>query len=243
MISGYLIAIGILSFLMSFAIGANDAANALATSYGSNALRLRYLVLLGAICEFIGAFFCSGHVAGHLVGNIIEEAEDLELEAIQSMMLGTSVSAFIFIITSSLFGIPISGTHTIVGAIIGAGLAVVSASSINWVQLAIIAASWFIAPILAILLCALFFAAVVAGTLDQARYSFQMRLLWLTLISGCAFMLICVMIIGLIREKDSPWTTTQLIFLLLSPIIGVIITRTILFFLMRHSEKVDEADQ
>merc|ERR1712038_1685619 len=222
----------------SFAIGANDAANALATSYGSNALRLRYLVLLGAICEFIGAFFCSGRVAGHLVGSIIEGAEDFETEAIQAMMLGTSVSAFIFIISSSIFGM-----HTIVGALIGAGLAVVSASSINWVGLAIIAASWFIAPILAIILSALFFVAVVSGTLDQARYSFQMRLLWLTLISGCAFMLICVMIIGLVREKDSPWTTTQLIFLLLSPVAGVIITRVILFFLMRHSEKVDEADQ
>merc|ERR1712038_1776080 len=157
----------------SFAIGANDAANALATSYGSNALRLRYLVLLGAICEFIGAFFCSGRVAGHLVGNIIEGAEDFETEAIHAMMLGTSVSAFIFIISSSIFGMPISGTHTIVRA-----------SSINWVGLAIIAASWFIAPILAIILSALFFVAVVSGTLDQARYSFQMRLLWLTLISG-----------------------------------------------------------
>merc|ERR1712061_426230 len=95
--SGYLIAIAILSFLISFAIGANDAANALATSYGSNALRLRYLVLLGAIWEFIGAFFCSGRVAGHLVGDIIEGAEDFETEAIHAMMLGTSVSALFFV--------------------------------------------------------------------------------------------------------------------------------------------------
>lgn len=39
-LDGYVIAIGILSFLMSFSMGANDAANALATSYGSNALKL-----------------------------------------------------------------------------------------------------------------------------------------------------------------------------------------------------------
>ena len=71
-LNGYVISIGILSFLMSFSIGANDAANALATSYGSDALRLLYLVILGSIFEFIGAFWCSGHVAGKLVGNVID---------------------------------------------------------------------------------------------------------------------------------------------------------------------------
>ena len=74
----FLVAISILSFLMSFSIGANDAANALATSYGSNALRLLWLVILGSIFEFIGAFFCSGHVAGELVGNIIEDVDTLD---------------------------------------------------------------------------------------------------------------------------------------------------------------------
>ena len=77
-LSGYVIAIGILSFLMSFSIGANDAANALATSYGSNALKLIWLVILGAIFEFIGAYWCSGHVAGALVGNVIETVDTLD---------------------------------------------------------------------------------------------------------------------------------------------------------------------
>ena len=77
-LDGYVIAIGILSFLMSFSIGANDAANALATSYGSNALKLLYLVLLGSVFEFIGAFWCSGHVAGKLVANIIEDVNDID---------------------------------------------------------------------------------------------------------------------------------------------------------------------
>ena len=78
MVSGYIIAVGILSFLMSFAIGANDAANALATSYGSKALKLWQIVVLGAIFEFIGAFFCSGHVAGHLISGIVDDTDTLE---------------------------------------------------------------------------------------------------------------------------------------------------------------------
>jgi len=49
----------VLSTAMSYSIGANDAANALGTSYGSNAARLWMLLALGAVFEFIGAVFCS----------------------------------------------------------------------------------------------------------------------------------------------------------------------------------------
>ena len=76
--SGIVIGIAIMSFLMAFSIGANDAANALATSYGSNALSLFYLVILGSIFEFIGAFFCSGRVAGTLVDKVIYDVDSMD---------------------------------------------------------------------------------------------------------------------------------------------------------------------
>ena len=122
-LSGIVIAIAVLSFLMSFSIGANDAANALATSYGSNALKLVWLVILGAIFEFIGAYWCSGHVAGNLVGNVISNVDTIDDVMVEQMMLGTTISGFVFIMASSIFGMPISGTHTVVGALIGSGMA------------------------------------------------------------------------------------------------------------------------
>ena len=65
----------VLAFFISFAIGANDAANALATSYGTNALPLRWLLILGGICEFCGALFCSSNVASKLAESIIPDIE------------------------------------------------------------------------------------------------------------------------------------------------------------------------
>lgn len=56
---------------MSFSIGANDASNGLATSYGSGALSLSKLVICGAIAEFIGAFFCSEQVSTSLGTGVI----------------------------------------------------------------------------------------------------------------------------------------------------------------------------
>lgn len=236
-LSGYVIAIGILSFLMSFAIGANDAANALATSYGSNALRLLWLVILGAVFEFIGAYWCSGHVAGQLVGNIIDGVDTLDDILVEQMMLGTSISSFIFIMSSSIFGMPISGTHTVVGALIGSGLAAVGSSQINWGKLGIIVASWFIAPILSILLCGVFFVAVCALTLDSVRNKFQTRLLWLTLFTAIGFFLISLMFIKLIQQAGDSFTAGQITFLVLSPIIGVFVTRLMLFFFVKPLEQ------
>jgi PiT family inorganic phosphate transporter len=61
----------IISFALSFAIGANDAANALGTSYGSNAAHLWVLLILGAIFEFVGSVWCSSRLAGKLCTKFI----------------------------------------------------------------------------------------------------------------------------------------------------------------------------
>ena len=232
-LDGYVIAIGVLSFLMAFSIGANDAANALATSYGSNALSLIWLVLLGSVFEFIGAYFCSGHVAGQLVNNIISDVDSIDDLLVEKMMLGASISSFVFIMSSSLFGMPISGTHTVVGALIGSGLAVTGGQSINWSKLGMIIGSWFVAPLVSIILCALFFVAVCRLTLNQTRNQFQAKLMWLIVFTGIAFTIICFMFIKLIKEKNTDLTKAEIICLCISPVIGIFLARLILFILVK----------
>ena len=61
----------VLSFAMSYSIGANDAANALGTSYGSNAAHIWVLLILGAIFELVGAVWCSSKVAGTLADKLL----------------------------------------------------------------------------------------------------------------------------------------------------------------------------
>ena len=119
-----LVSIVLAAFLNSFAIGANDAANALATSHGSKAAKLKYLLILGAIFEFLGASEFSLQLAGSLADKLVPGISGIDVDTQTIMMLGTSFASVAVIMTSSIFGIPISGTHTVVGAIIGAGLAV-----------------------------------------------------------------------------------------------------------------------
>jgi len=53
---------GIFAFCAAYGIGANDVANAFATSVGSGALKIKHAIPLAAVCEFSGALFMGSHV-------------------------------------------------------------------------------------------------------------------------------------------------------------------------------------
>ncbi len=107
------------------------------------------------------------------------------------MMLGTSFASVAIIMTSSIFGIPISGTHTVVGALIGAGLAV--SAEVDWSQLGTIVCSWFVSPVLAGMISCYFFMTFCLLTLDpgtgtKCLETANCRLTTLTIIAGATAM-------------------------------------------------------
>ena len=84
-------------------------------------------------------------------------------------MLSASIASAAFILFSVAFAVPISGTHTIIGALIGAGLVGSGASSVNWGKLGLIVASWFISPVLSILLTFMLFSFVCWAILNPNK--------------------------------------------------------------------------
>ena len=168
----------VLSFLMAFSIGSNDAANGLGTSYGTKAIPLRYIIINGALAEFFGAMFCSDKVATTLSGDIIKNLTSLDADIQKKMMFSVCLCSFIFIMTSSFSGMPISGTHTVVGALMGAG--VIGGSSMNnvdWHKLVNIFASWIISPMISAIVSFLLMTLVATLTMNTKKISFRRRLL------------------------------------------------------------------
>jgi PiT family inorganic phosphate transporter len=82
------------------------------------------------------------------------------------MMFAVCLCSFIFIMTSSFSGMPISGTHTVVGALIGAGIIGVGFNDVNWPKLASIVSSWFISPVFTGVLSFILMVLVSRFTLD-----------------------------------------------------------------------------
>lgn len=135
---------------MAWGIGANDVANAMATSIGSGALTIRRAIIVAAIFEFAGAVLAGGEVTSTIRSGIIDAssvAEDPELLVFG--MLAALLSAGIWLLVASRKGWPVSTTHSIVGAIVGFSVVALGMNSVDWGQIGTIVASWVISPLLA----------------------------------------------------------------------------------------------
>jgi len=162
----------ILAFSLSFAVGANDSANSWGTAVGSNTMTLRMACILGSICETLGAVFLSGNVIAKLTTGIIDinlyktnitydnateewivdPAPNNTFSPEKQLMLGeigVITGSAIWQIVASFFAWPVSGTHSVVGGILGFSLVANGDKGIDWIELAKIAASWVLSPLLA----------------------------------------------------------------------------------------------
>lgn len=162
----------IFGFYMAWNIGANDVANAIGTSVGSKALRLKQAVILAAIFEFCGAFFFGGNVMQTLQKGIIPpSAFPADPNIFIIGMLSALFATGIWLQIASACGWPVSTTHAIVGAIIGFGLAAGKWLLIDWGHIAFIASSWIISPVLAGIIAYYTFGFVQRAVLFAARPS------------------------------------------------------------------------
>jgi len=135
-------------FYMAWNIGANDVANAMGTAVGSRAVTLRQAVILAAIFEFAGAFLVGGHVTNTVRKGIIDPTVfQGQAEMFVLGMLAALLAAGVWLNLATFFGLPVSTTHSIIGAIVGFGLLFGGVSAVNWGKLGFVVLSWFVSPI------------------------------------------------------------------------------------------------
>ncbi|HSM35187.1 MAG TPA: inorganic phosphate transporter [Longimicrobiales bacterium] len=139
---------------MAWNIGANDVANAMGTSVGSGALTLKRAIILAAIFEFLGAVLVGSHVTDTIRKGIVEVslfaptgpagADGPLLLALG--MLAALISAGAWLNVATHFALPVSTTHSIVGAVVGIGVATFGLAGVDWGTMLEIVLSWFASP-------------------------------------------------------------------------------------------------
>ena len=157
-----------------------------------------YAAPAALIRSLIGAVWCSGHIASTLVPDLIPGIESENEDKVTREMLGASISSFIFIMGSSVFGMPISGTHSVVGALIGAGMVGSGPDSINYRMLIKIVASWFVSPLLSMSLCFVVLVLATTLTFNGAKLALGTKVLMLSLIYAAVLALINFMFLQLV---------------------------------------------
>jgi PiT family inorganic phosphate transporter len=159
---------GVLAMYMAWAIGANDVANAMGTSVGSGALTIRRAVIVAAVLEFSGALFVGGHVTDTVRKGMLDmELVQADPQLLLYGMLGALAAAATLLAIATAWGLPVSTTHAIVGAIVGFGWVALGFDAVNWAKVGQIVASWVTSPLIGGVLAFLVFNLVRYLILDR----------------------------------------------------------------------------
>ncbi|CAN7216505.1 inorganic phosphate transporter [Pararhizobium sp. LjRoot255] len=147
---GYLIIIAAaaVAAYMAMNIGANDVTNNVGAAVGSKAITMTTALVIAAIFEVAGAVFAGGRVVSTIEAGIVDAAQMPTGLSFVWVMMAALISAAVWINIATWSGAPISTTHSIVGSILGSGVAAAGFSAVHWVSLAGITASWMVSPIL-----------------------------------------------------------------------------------------------
>ena len=183
----FTIAVGL---YMAWNIGANDAANSMATSYGSGALTLKQIIVIASILEFAGAVLYGKRVT-HTIAKGIVPIDSLDPHLVALGALSAILGASLWITVATYYQLPVSTTHSIVGAMVGFGLAAVSQnylsiSDIKWAVLYRIVMSWILSPIVGAVLAFFIFtiiryAILVNFDVDAVEHVFK----YLQILTAC----------------------------------------------------------
>ena len=160
---------------MAWSIGANDVANAMATSVGSRALTVRQAILVAAIFEFLGAFLAGGGVTDTIRKGIIDTSMISDPNVLLYGMLAALLAAAVWLTIASRFGWPVSTTHSIVGAIVGFAIAAVGIDAVHLDRVGAIAASWIVSPLMSGTVAFLLVMSVQRLILNHDDPEFQAR--------------------------------------------------------------------
>ncbi len=141
---------------MAMNIGANDVANNVGPAVGSQAITLTGAILIAAFFEAGGALIAGGDVVGTIKKGIIDPDLVANRDTFIWLMIAALLAAAVWLNFATAIGAPVSTTHSIVGGVLGAGIAAAGWSIANWYQVGMIAASWVISPVLGGMIAATF---------------------------------------------------------------------------------------
>ncbi len=154
------IAAAIVGAYMAVNIGANDVANNMGPAVGARAMTLGAALVVAAIFETAGALLAGGDVVGTVSRGIIAPETVAEPQVFIWAMFAALLAGALWINLATWIGAPVSTTHSIVGGVMGAGIAAAGFAAVNWPMMGRIAASWVISPVLGGVVAALFLAFI-----------------------------------------------------------------------------------
>ncbi len=152
---------------MAWNIGANDVANSMASAVGAKAITIRQAIFIAGILNILGATFIGTHVTNTIRKGIVSTdiLTDPNLALIGA--LSALLSAALWVSFATWKSLPVSTTHSIVGAMIGFGIVAGGFSMVNWGKLGAVVLSWVISPVFSLVIAFSMFKIIVKSILTK----------------------------------------------------------------------------
>jgi PiT family inorganic phosphate transporter len=182
-----LMAAAVIGGYMAINIGANDVANNVGPAVGSGALSLGAAVALAAVFEAAGALIAGGDVVSTIKGGIIDPSNLNDDQSFVWLMTAALLAGALWLNLATWMGAPVSTTHSIVGGVLGAGIAAGGWGIADWEVMGKIAASWVISPVLGGALAALFLYLINRTVLYRRNVIAAARIFVPWLVAGMAW--------------------------------------------------------
>ena len=152
-----LVILGLMAaFYMAWNLGANDAANPTNTAVGSGAVSLKKALIIFSLFAIVGALLEGYRVIKTIGKGVVKDLDP-------AMALSASIAAGLWVTIATRKGLPVSTTHSTVGAVLGVGLTrglLGGESRIDWSVVVKVVASWITSPIGAMLIAFILYYAL-----------------------------------------------------------------------------------
>jgi len=158
----YILIVGyIFGFYMAWNIGANDVANSMASAVGAKAITIRQAIFIAGILNVVGAVFIGSHVTQTIRKGIVSTDILSDPQVALIGALSALLASALWVSFATWKSLPVSTTHSIVGAMIGFGIMAGGFGVINWGKLAAVVMSWIISPVFSLVIAFVMFKTIV----------------------------------------------------------------------------------
>lgn len=214
-------------FVMAFSIGANDVANSMSTAVGARAITARQAVIIAAVLEFLGAVMFGSHVVTAITRGIVKPEAMSDVKAVLAGALAALLGSSIWILLATIWGMPVSTTHSIVGGMAGFGIASAGLDAINWGRMMSIFASWVLSPIAGWLLAYMVFKLISYAILRRPNPSTAMKKATPVIIFTTFFIISLLFMLKTLKMQPSRSFLISLIVSISASIVGTLMLRKI----------------
>ena len=227
-----------IAFYMAWSIGANDVANSMATAVGAKAITFKQAVLIAGVLNLVGAVFVGSHVTDTVRKGIVD-VTGLDTHILLLGFVASLLAAAIWVTLSTWKEMPISTTHSIIGALMGFGLIAGGTSSVMWTKVGSVVASWVLSPVAGCILAFFIFKIIVKLIFAQEEPVRSARIVGPIIIGFTAFLIVSSLFLK--TALSQRLGTSDLEGLFLAAVISIVVG-AIGIFLMRNITAVGAED-